>query len=205
MERPAGSKTLTAPDWDKSFVILTRAVFLGIKYSIEPMRKVGGGSIISTSSVAGLRGVAGLHAYSAAKAAVVSLTESAAIELGHDRIRVNCICPGGVVTPLVYRGMRGGEEAARDKHGEVATDSTRRTPRGYRRDGAVSRQRRRRMDHRHCDGSRWRHEYRQRPDKVRHGFFGTIFRTSRSDQRLIEPAVAPPRAAIARGKPKRFA
>jgi NAD(P)-dependent dehydrogenase (short-subunit alcohol dehydrogenase family) len=104
---------ITSFDWDKSFVILTRAVFLGIKYSIDPMRKVGGGSIISTSSVAGLRGVAGLHAYSAAKAAVVSLTESAAIELGRDRIRVNCICPGGIVTPLVYRGMRGGEEAAR--------------------------------------------------------------------------------------------
>jgi NAD(P)-dependent dehydrogenase (short-subunit alcohol dehydrogenase family) len=103
----------TAEDWDKSFVILTRAVFLGIKYSIEPMRKAGGGSIISTSSVAGLRGVAGLHAYSAAKSAVVSLTESAAIELGRDRIRVNCICPGGVLTPLVYRGMRGGEEEAR--------------------------------------------------------------------------------------------
>ena len=104
---------ITAADWDKTFAILTRAVFLGIKYSIEPMRKAGGGSIISTASVAGLKGVAGLHAYSAAKAAVVNLTESAAIELGHDRIRVNCICPGGIVTPLVYRGMRGGEEEAR--------------------------------------------------------------------------------------------
>jgi NAD(P)-dependent dehydrogenase (short-subunit alcohol dehydrogenase family) len=103
---------IKAEDWDKTFVILTRAVFLGIKYSIEPMRKAGGGSIISTASVAGLKGVAGLHAYSAAKAAVVNLTESAAIELGHDRIRVNCICPGGIVTPLVYRGMRGGEEEA---------------------------------------------------------------------------------------------
>jgi NAD(P)-dependent dehydrogenase (short-subunit alcohol dehydrogenase family) len=99
-------------DWDKTFHILTRAVFLGIKYSIEPMRKVGGGSIISTSSVAGLRGVAGLHAYSAAKAAVISITESAAIELGHDHIRVNCICPGGIVTPLTVRGAPGGEEAA---------------------------------------------------------------------------------------------
>jgi NAD(P)-dependent dehydrogenase (short-subunit alcohol dehydrogenase family) len=104
---------INAADWDKTFAILTRAVFLGIKYSIEPMRKAGGGSIISTASVAGLKGVAGLHAYSAAKAAVVNLTESAAIELGHDRIRVNCICPGGIVTPLVYRGMRGGEEEAR--------------------------------------------------------------------------------------------
>jgi NAD(P)-dependent dehydrogenase (short-subunit alcohol dehydrogenase family) len=104
---------INATDWDKTFAVLTRAVFLGIKYSIEPMRKAGGGSIISTASVAGLKGVAGLHAYSAAKAAVVNLTESAAIELGHDRIRVNCICPGGIVTPLVYRGMRGGEEEAR--------------------------------------------------------------------------------------------
>ena len=105
-------ENMNAEDWDKTFHILTRAVFLGIKYSIEPMRKVGGGSIISTSSVAGLRGVAGLHAYSAAKSAVISITESAAIELGHDRIRVNCICPGGIVTPLVARGVPGGEEAA---------------------------------------------------------------------------------------------
>jgi NAD(P)-dependent dehydrogenase (short-subunit alcohol dehydrogenase family) len=104
---------ITADGWDKTFVILTRAVFLGIKYSVEPMRKVGGGSIISTASVGALRPAAGLHAYCAAKAAVVSLTQSAAIELGHDRIRVNCICPGGIVTPLVYRGMRGGEDEAR--------------------------------------------------------------------------------------------
>ncbi len=101
---------IKAEDWDKTFHILTRAVFFGIKHSIEPMKKSGGGSIISTSSVAGLRGVAGLHAYSAAKAAVVSITQSAAIELGHDRIRVNCICPGGVVTPLVARGVPGGED-----------------------------------------------------------------------------------------------
>ncbi len=103
---------IKSEDWDKTFHILTRAVFLGIKYSVAPMRKAGGGSIISTSSVAGLRGVAGLCAYSAAKAAVISITESAAIDLGHDRIRVNCICPGGIVTPLTYRGMPGGEEAA---------------------------------------------------------------------------------------------
>jgi NAD(P)-dependent dehydrogenase (short-subunit alcohol dehydrogenase family) len=105
-------ENIKSEDWDKTFAILTRAVFLGIKYSVEPMRKVGGGSIISTSSVAGLRGVAGLCAYAAAKAAVISITESAAIDLGHDRIRVNCICPGGIVTPLTYKGIPGGEEAA---------------------------------------------------------------------------------------------
>jgi NAD(P)-dependent dehydrogenase (short-subunit alcohol dehydrogenase family) len=105
-------ENIKSEDWDKTFHVLTRAVFLGIKYSIEPMRKVGGGSIISTSSVAGLRGVSGLAAYSAAKAAVISITESAAIDLGHDRIRVNCICPGGIVTPLTVRGNPAGEEAA---------------------------------------------------------------------------------------------
>ncbi len=105
-------ENIKADDWDKTFAILTRGPFFGIKHSIAAMRKSGGGSIISTSSVAGLRGVAGLHAYSAAKAAVVNLTESAAIALGHDRIRVNCICPGGVNTPLIHRGLPGGEEAA---------------------------------------------------------------------------------------------
>lgn len=105
-------ENIKADDWDKTFAVLTRAPFFGIKHSIAAMRKSGGGSIISTASVAGLRGVAGLHAYSAAKAAVVNLTESAAIALGHDRIRVNCICPGGINTPLIHRGLPGGEEAA---------------------------------------------------------------------------------------------
>lgn len=103
---------VSSEDWDRTMAILLKAVFLGIKYSVPEMKKVGGGSIISTSSVAGLRGVGGLAAYAAAKAAVVNLTQSAAIELGHDRIRVNCICPGGVNTPLVNRGMPGGYEGA---------------------------------------------------------------------------------------------
>jgi NAD(P)-dependent dehydrogenase (short-subunit alcohol dehydrogenase family) len=103
---------ISEADWDKTFAVLTKAVFFGIKHSVPEMRKVGGGSIISTSSLAGLQGVAGLHAYSAAKRAVVSITQSAAIEYGHDRIRVNCICPGGINTPLVYKGMPGGEEGA---------------------------------------------------------------------------------------------
>lgn len=105
-------ENVEAKDWDRTFAVLTRAPFFGIKHSIAPMRKSGGGSIISTSSTAGIRGVAGLHAYSAAKAALINLTQSAAIALGHDRIRVNCICPGPVLTPLIYRGIPGGEEAA---------------------------------------------------------------------------------------------
>ena len=90
--------------------MLLRAAYLGMKYSIPEMRKAGGGSIISTASVAGLRGVGYLAAYSAAKAAVVNLTQAVAIEVGHDKIRVNCICPGGVNTPLIHRGRPGAEE-----------------------------------------------------------------------------------------------
>jgi NAD(P)-dependent dehydrogenase (short-subunit alcohol dehydrogenase family) len=92
-----------ADDWDRSLAVLLRGVFLGMKYAIPEMRKRGGGSIISTASIAGLRGYPGLHAYCGAKAAVVNLTRSAAVELGKDRIRVNCICPGGINTPIFTR------------------------------------------------------------------------------------------------------
>ncbi|MGO9059902.1 MAG: SDR family NAD(P)-dependent oxidoreductase [Candidatus Binataceae bacterium] len=92
-----------AEDWDRTLAVLARSVFFGIKHSIKPMRKNGGGSIISTSSLAGLHGVPGLPAYCAAKFAVVGLTQTAAAELGKDRIRVNCVCPGGIDTPLINK------------------------------------------------------------------------------------------------------
>ena len=100
----------TEADWDKTFAILTKAVFFGIKHSVQPMRKAGGGSIISTASIAGMSGSFRLHAYSAAKAAVINLTRTAALELGKDKIRVNCICPGIISTPLVHGGIPGGKE-----------------------------------------------------------------------------------------------
>lgn len=102
----------SAENWDRSFSILLRAVFLGIKHSVPEMRKNGGGSIVSTASIAGLRGAAGLHAYCAAKAGVISLTRSASIELAKDKIRVNCICPGLIATPLTYNRIPGGEQTA---------------------------------------------------------------------------------------------
>jgi NAD(P)-dependent dehydrogenase (short-subunit alcohol dehydrogenase family) len=102
----------TVENWDKSLAILLRSVFLGMKFAIPEMRKVGGGSIISTASVAGLRGGAGPHAYSAAKAAVINLTRSVALEVGKERIRVNCICPGGINTPLINTRLPGGEPVA---------------------------------------------------------------------------------------------
>ena len=104
---------LEVEDWDFTFAVLVRGVFLGIKHGARAMKRQGqGGSIINTASVAGLSGGAGPLCYSAAKAAVVNLSMSSAVELGPDRIRVNTICPGGILTPLVHRGS---PDAARSR------------------------------------------------------------------------------------------
>ena len=91
-------------DWDKTQAVCLRGVFLGIKHSVKPMRARGGGAIVSTASIAGVWGYPNLHAYCAAKAGVVNLTRSAALEFAADNIRVNCIAPGGISTPIVYGG-----------------------------------------------------------------------------------------------------
>jgi NAD(P)-dependent dehydrogenase (short-subunit alcohol dehydrogenase family) len=97
----AGSIEQTAvDDFDRTYAVLVRGVFLGMKHAIPEMRKIGGGSIISTASVAGLAGGYGPHAYSAAKAAVINLTRSVSLEVAKHKIRVNCICPGGINTPI---------------------------------------------------------------------------------------------------------
>jgi NAD(P)-dependent dehydrogenase (short-subunit alcohol dehydrogenase family) len=93
-------------DWDYTFAVLTRGPFLGIKHGARVMKEQGdGGSIINTASVAGLSGGSGPQAYSAAKAALVNLTMTAAVELGSHHIRVNAICPGGIATPLISMGQ----------------------------------------------------------------------------------------------------
>jgi NAD(P)-dependent dehydrogenase (short-subunit alcohol dehydrogenase family) len=102
----------TVENWDKTQAILLRAVFIGMKYAVPVMKESGGGSIISTASVAGLRGGAGPHSYSAAKAAVINLTRSVALEVGEHKIRVNCICPGGINTPLISNRIPGGQQTA---------------------------------------------------------------------------------------------
>ena len=81
-------------------------LWLSMKYEIPPMLAQGGGSIINISSIAGIKGgtVAG-SAYHAAKHGVVGLTKVAAIEYAADQIRVNCLCPGVVETPLAARSF----------------------------------------------------------------------------------------------------
>ena len=85
--------------------VLFLSVLVGIKCIAPVMRRQKGGAIISTSSVAALHAGWGSHLYAAAKAAIVQLTRSVATELGEDFVRVNCICPGGIATPLLGKGM----------------------------------------------------------------------------------------------------
>lgn len=96
---------LDVDDWDTTFAVLVRGVFLGTKYAARVMIEQGqGGSIINTASIAGLGGGAGPQAYSAAKAAVINLTTTTALELAPQSIRVNAICPGVIFTPLMHSG-----------------------------------------------------------------------------------------------------
>ncbi len=89
----------TVENWDRTFALSLRSVFLGMRLALPAMRKAGGGSIISIASNAGIRGMPPLHAYSAAKAGVINLTASVARMVGKDFIRVNCISPGLIATP----------------------------------------------------------------------------------------------------------
>jgi NAD(P)-dependent dehydrogenase (short-subunit alcohol dehydrogenase family) len=91
--------------FDETMGVLVRGVLLGMKHAAPVMKHQGGGSIISTASVAGLRTGLGPHVYSAAKAAVIHLTRTVANELGEHNIRVNCICPGAIATPIFGKGL----------------------------------------------------------------------------------------------------
>ena len=100
-----------AGEWDQTFAVLVRAVFLGMKHGARVLKAQGeGGSFINTASIAGLSGGDGPQAYSAAKAAVINLSRAVAVELAPQRIRVNAICTGLILTPLVHRGAEAAME-----------------------------------------------------------------------------------------------
>jgi len=87
--------------WDKTFAVNARGTYLMSRYTIPHMLKQGKGCIINNSSVLGLKAVPGVAAYNATKGAVTQLTRSMALEYSSKGIRVNAICPGTIVTPMV--------------------------------------------------------------------------------------------------------
>jgi NAD(P)-dependent dehydrogenase (short-subunit alcohol dehydrogenase family) len=103
---------IPAVGFDITIAVLFRSVFFGMKHAAPVMKKQGSGSIISTASIAGLRTGFGGHFYSACKAAVIHMTRSVAMELGPFGIRVNTICPGGIVTSIFGRALGMEQDAA---------------------------------------------------------------------------------------------
>ena len=96
-------ESVNVEGFNEAIAVLLRGVFLGIKHAAPVMKRQGSGSIVNTASVAGLRTGYGNHIYSAAKAGVIQLTRSVAMELGESGVRVNCICPGFIPTPMIGR------------------------------------------------------------------------------------------------------
>ena len=92
----------TEEEWDRTIDVNLKSAFLCSKYVIPELRKTGGGVIINNSSAAALVGSFS-PVYSASKGGIVALTKSLAVELATDNIRVNCICPGAIETPMLQR------------------------------------------------------------------------------------------------------
>ncbi|MFV0295768.1 MAG: SDR family NAD(P)-dependent oxidoreductase [Hyphomicrobiaceae bacterium] len=110
---PAGNVVDTDPDqWDMAWKVNVNSMMLMSKFAIPEMRRQGGGSIINISSIDGLRGGNPNVFYSASKGAVVNMTRSMAAHHGPEGVRVNCIAPGYVYTPMVY--AQGMEDELRD-------------------------------------------------------------------------------------------
>lgn len=93
----------SSDEWDYTFAVNARAVFIGTKYVLPSMLRNGKGSIVNTASAAGLIGLPDRAAYCASKGAVIAFTKQVAVQYASRGVRCNCVCPGTVDSPWVSR------------------------------------------------------------------------------------------------------
>lgn len=105
---------LTGEEFDSGVAVLLRSVFFGMKHAAAVMKSQRHGVILSTASVAGLRGGLGPHVYATAKAGIVGLTRNVAAELAPYSVRAVAVAPGKVITPMSTPHADDLEEAARE-------------------------------------------------------------------------------------------
>lgn len=112
---PSGTiEELCTDLWKKTFAINVESVYHFSRLAVPVMRRAGGGVIINVSSSAGTVGAWGMHLYAASKGAVVQLSRSMAADYARENIRVNCLCPGATVTPMMDQlGAEGMQEFAK--------------------------------------------------------------------------------------------
>ena len=113
-------ETQTEQQWDETFNVNVKGLWLMTRAVLPHMRKAGGGSIINMSSVLGLVGFANRAAYAASKGAVTLLTKSMAMDHAHENIRVNCICPAVVETDLINNFINNAPDPAQARAERIA-------------------------------------------------------------------------------------
>ncbi len=117
---------VTEEDWDRVLDVNLKSMMLTSKYAIPRMVEAGGGSIINVSSVSALRAAGaepGIQ-YAASKGGVISLTTAMAVHHGRDNIRVNCIAPGHIYTPMVSASITDETRDLRRRAAPLGTEGT---------------------------------------------------------------------------------